>query len=163
MDTLLPVFRRELRARAHHLRPVVTIGHHGLTPAVLHEIDVALAAHELIKVRVSSDDRAERELLLARICDGAACVPVQHLGKLLVLWRRRDEPPEAAPPAKARPRKPARHAAPHAAPHTAPRAAPPPRGRSVTGATKAAARGAAAPANPRRRRAAPGSAPAGVG
>ena len=102
MDPLLPSFRRELRARAHHLHPVVTVGQHGLTPRVLHEIDVALTAHELVKVRVFSDDRAERETMLAEISGQLACSPVQHLGKLLILWRRRDdaatEPPvERAP------------------------------------------------------------------
>ncbi|MGE5089031.1 MAG: YhbY family RNA-binding protein, partial [Candidatus Levyibacteriota bacterium] len=108
METLTPAFRRELRARAHHLHAVVAIGQHGLTPAVLHEIDLALTAHELIKLRVFSDDRAAREALLARICDELSCAPVQHLGKLLILWRRREEEPAVvAPPAK-RPAKPAR-------------------------------------------------------
>jgi RNA-binding protein len=95
MEPLLPSFRRALRARAHHLDPVVSIGHHGLTPAVLHEADVALTAHELIKVRVASDDRAEREGLLARICEALDCAPVQQIGKLLVLWRPR--PKETTP------------------------------------------------------------------
>ncbi len=91
MDPLLPSFRRELRARAHHLHPVVIVGQHGLTPSVLREIDVALTAHELIKVRVGSDDRADREAMLARICGELACTSVQHLGKLLILWRRRED------------------------------------------------------------------------
>jgi putative YhbY family RNA-binding protein len=89
MERLVPSFRRELRARAHALHPVVSIGHHGLTPSVLHEIDVALTAHELIKVRVFSDDRDERATLLVRISDALDCAPVQQIGKLLVLWRRR--------------------------------------------------------------------------
>ena len=95
MEPLLPAFRRELRARAHHLHPVVSIGHHGLTPAVLHEADVALSAHELIKVRVFADERDEREALLARLCETLDCAPVQQIGKLLVLWRPR--PKETAP------------------------------------------------------------------
>ena len=89
MDPLLPSFRRELRARAHHLHPVVSIGQQGLTPAVLHEIDVALTAHELIKVRIFSDDRDQRGALLQRICAATDCAPVQQIGKLLLLWRRR--------------------------------------------------------------------------
>jgi putative YhbY family RNA-binding protein len=101
MNPLLPLFRRELRARAHHLHPVVTVGQHGLTPRVLHEIDVALTAHELVKVRVFSDDRTEREAMLARISEQLACSPVQHLGKLLILWRRRAD--VAAGPAAERP------------------------------------------------------------
>jgi putative YhbY family RNA-binding protein len=87
MEPLEPAQRRALRARAHHLDPVVTIGHHGLTPAVVHEIDVALAAHELVKVRALGDDREAREGLIERICAELDCAPVQRIGKLLVLWR----------------------------------------------------------------------------
>jgi len=94
MLTLSPTQRRALRGEAHSLHPVVAIGHHGLTPSVLHEIDVALLAHELVKVRIFGDDRAEREALLARICDELTCAPVQHIGKLLVLWRPNPEPKE---------------------------------------------------------------------
>lgn len=107
MDPLLPSFRRELRARAHYLHPVVAIGHHGLTPAVMHEIDVALTAHELIKVRIFSDDRAEREEMLVRVCDALDCVAVQQIGKLLVLWRPRPAAEGAEAAAKS-PRKPRR-------------------------------------------------------
>jgi RNA-binding protein len=91
MIELDPRQRRDLRARAHHLHPVVSIGQHGLTPAVLHEIDVALTAHALVKVRVHSDDRDAREAMLAGICGQLHAAPVQHLGKLLLLWRPRDE------------------------------------------------------------------------
>ena len=83
MRTLTPAERRAFRAKAHPLHPVVSIGQHGLTPAVLHEIDVKLLAHELIKIRVFNDDRGEREALLARICDDLDAAPVQHLGKIL--------------------------------------------------------------------------------
>lgn len=76
-----------MRAKAHHLDPVVMIGQHGLTPPVLHEIDLALTAHELIKVRVQSESRVERQALLAAICAALDCAPVQHLGKLLIVWR----------------------------------------------------------------------------
>jgi RNA-binding protein len=105
MKPLAPTARRALRARAHHLQPVVTIGQHGLSPAVLKEIDVALTAHELIKVRVMSDDRHAREALLPRICEALECSPVQQIGKLLVLWRARKEkprPPEEADRPKGR-------------------------------------------------------------
>ena len=97
MSLVDPSQRRALRARAHHLHPVVAVGQHGLTPAALHEIDVALAAHELIKVRVFSDVRADRDSLLAAICAALDCAPIQHLGKLLVIWRPN---PDRPPPRK---------------------------------------------------------------
>lgn len=104
MLEISPHERRALRAQAHHLHPVVTIGQHGLTPTVLTEIDLALNAHGLIKVRVFLDDRGERELLLAEIADGLDAAPVQHIGKLFVLWRPQPQP--AAEPAKvARPKR----------------------------------------------------------
>ena len=87
VNTMTAEQRRALRAKAHHLHPVVAVGTHGLTPAVLREIDIALKAHELIKIRVFSDVRSERDALLARICGELECAPVQHLGKLLIIWR----------------------------------------------------------------------------
>jgi RNA-binding protein len=87
MLDLSPSERRALRAKAHRLHPVVSVGQHGLTPMVLHEIDVNLKVHELIKVRVFDDDRDVRETLLARICGELEAAPVQHIGKLLVVWR----------------------------------------------------------------------------
>jgi putative YhbY family RNA-binding protein len=85
--------RREHRAASHHLDPVVAIGSDGLTDGVRKEVDAALKAHGLIKVRVFSDDRAAREALLAALTDGLNAAPVQHIGKLLVLWR--PMPPKA--------------------------------------------------------------------
>jgi RNA-binding protein len=104
MTELSPAQRRALRARAHHLHPVVAIGQHGLTPAVLHEIDVALTAHELIKVRVFGDDRNARAAIQDEICAALDAASVQHLGKLLVLWRPNPEKTAAKAP-RARPRK----------------------------------------------------------
>ena len=104
MNPLTPAQRRELRASAHHLDPVVIVGHHGLTPAVQHEIDLALLKHELIKVRVGSDDRDARTALLEAICAAADCAAVQQLGKVLVLWRPNPElKKKAAPVAEERP------------------------------------------------------------
>jgi len=106
MNPLSPTERRALRAKAHHLEPVVTVGHHGLTPAVLHEIDLALLAHDLVKVRVLGDDRAAREAMFAQACETLDCSAVQHVGKVLVLWRpnpeRKKKAPKAAEPAKAK-------------------------------------------------------------
>ena len=79
--------RKALRADAHHLAPVVMVGNDGLTPAVLKETDGALNAHGLIKVRVFGDDRSAREAVYLRLCDELNAAPIQHIGKLLVLWR----------------------------------------------------------------------------
>ena len=79
--------RKEKRADAHHLDPVVLIGGEGLTPAVKKEIDTALDAHGLIKVRVFSDERATREAIFTALADQLNAAPIQHIGKLLVLWR----------------------------------------------------------------------------
>src|SRR5258707_4281773 len=87
MLTLTPAQRRELRAKAHHLHPVVIVGQHGLSDTVLREIDVSLRAHQLVKVRVFSDAREERDALLQRICAELDATSVQHIGKLLVIWR----------------------------------------------------------------------------
>jgi putative YhbY family RNA-binding protein len=85
--TLTPAERKAKRGEAHHLDPVVAIGNDGLTPAVLKEADAALKAHGLIKVRVFSDVRDEREALLGVLAEALNAAPVQHIGKLLVLWR----------------------------------------------------------------------------
>ena len=79
--------RKEKRADAHHLDPVVLIGGEGLTPAVKKEVDAALEAHGLIKVRVFSDERATREAIFTALADQLNAAPIQHIGKLLVLWR----------------------------------------------------------------------------
>ena len=79
--------RKAHRAEAHHLDPVVMIGNDGLTPAVRKETDAALNAHGLIKVRVLGDDREARDDMLAALADRLSAAPIQHIGKLLVLWR----------------------------------------------------------------------------
>ena len=84
---LTPAQRKEHRAGAHHLDPVVMIGNDGLTPSVQKEIDAALNTHGLIKVRVFSDDRAARETMFTTLAESLSAAPIQHIGKLLVLWR----------------------------------------------------------------------------
>lgn len=98
---LSPVERRALKARAHALEPTVLIGSGGLTPAVAGEIDRSLTAHELIKVRILGDDRDAREDILKRICDDLGASPVQHIGKILVVYRPKPEAP-AKPKPKAK-------------------------------------------------------------
>ena len=85
-----PARRRELKARAHKLDPVVIVGGSGLSPAVLAEIDRSLTAHELIKVRVNAD-RDVRESILGDICRRIGAQAIQHIGKILVLFRENSE------------------------------------------------------------------------
>ena len=84
---LTPAQRKVHRAEAHHLDPVVMIGNDGLTAAVTREADAALKAHGLIKIRVLGDDRAAREAIYMQLADTLNAAPIQHIGKLLVLWR----------------------------------------------------------------------------
>ena len=84
---LTPAQRKQKRAEAHHLDPVVAIGADGATDAVRREIDTALGVHGLIKVRVFSDDRASREALFGELSAALNAAPIQHIGKLLVFWR----------------------------------------------------------------------------
>ena len=105
MKELTPAERRALRARAHPLHPVIMVGEAGLTPAVISEIDRALKSLELIKIRVLGDDRNARAAMIEQICAALDASPVQHIGKILVIFRPRPEP--AAPqPAPRRGRKP---------------------------------------------------------
>ncbi len=93
---MTPAERREHRANAHHLDPVVMIGADGLTAAVQKEIDAALNAHGLIKVRVLGDDRAAREAMYQQLAADLNAAPIQHIGKLLVLWRPQPAKQKAA-------------------------------------------------------------------
>ena len=88
---LTPAERKVHRAAAHHLDPVVMIGNDGLSAAVTKEAEFALNAHGLIKIRVLGDDRHQRELMFQALADQLNAAPIQHIGKLLVLWRPQPE------------------------------------------------------------------------
>jgi RNA-binding protein len=80
-----------LRGLGHHLNPVVSIGNNGLTEQVLKEIELALNAHELIKIKVSGDDRALRLAMLEEICEKSGATAVHHIGKQLVIYRKSEK------------------------------------------------------------------------
>jgi RNA-binding protein len=84
---LSPKERQALKGQAHALDPVVLLGAQGLTPAVMREIERALAAHALIKVRVPGDEREARDAMFRQIADELNAARVQSIGKLLVLFR----------------------------------------------------------------------------
>lgn len=98
--------RKQLRARALGLHPILQLGEKGLTDAVIAEIDRALGAHELIKVRAAPLNRDAREVALASICERTGAHAIQHIGKMLVVYRPKP-PPELPPGPKPRqPRRP---------------------------------------------------------
>ena len=87
MLELAAVRRRSLQARAHAIKPIVWIGTAGLWEGIIHELEQGLKSHELIKVKVSSDERETRNALLEEICERLDAAPVQHIGKILVIYR----------------------------------------------------------------------------
>ncbi|TFV90968.1 ribosome assembly RNA-binding protein YhbY [Oxalobacteraceae bacterium OM1] len=91
MLKLTPAERSALRSEAHALDPVVIVGDAGLTPSVMKEIDASLNAHGLIKVRVFGDDREARIEMYETICEELDAAPIQHIGKLLVIYRPKNE------------------------------------------------------------------------
>lgn len=90
---LLSVAQRTvLKARAHSLSPTVIIGNAGLSPSVLNEISRTLKSHELMKVRVMSDDRDAREAIMQEICTQLNAGAVQHIGKILIIYQPQETP-----------------------------------------------------------------------
>ena len=83
-----PVLKKFLRAKAHSLKPVVITGQHGLTPAVLNEINLALDHHELIKVRVNAGEREERQAMTDQICADTRAELIQAIGHVVTIYRK---------------------------------------------------------------------------
>ena len=83
--------KRALRARAHHLSPVVSIGAAGASDAVLAELDIALDGHELVKLRIAADDRTQRKALIDTLCRRAGAELIQRIGHTAVVYRKRPE------------------------------------------------------------------------
>lgn len=88
---LTPKERQALKAQAHKLEPVVTIGGKGLTDAVIREIDFALKSHELLKIRAAAMDRHERAEAFSALCERTGAEPVQHVGKVFVIYRKKPD------------------------------------------------------------------------
>jgi RNA-binding protein len=83
--------RAHLKARAHSLEPVVLVGHAGVTPTIVAEVERALTAHELIKVRLGSADRDARAALGDQLAASTGAAIVHRVGKVLILWRPRPQ------------------------------------------------------------------------
>lgn len=89
--------RRYLKGLAHPLKPVVMIGNSGLTQAVLNEIEQALSHHELIKVRVSGQERADRKQMLDQIAEQTGADLVMIIGHIGGFYRPADKPKISLP------------------------------------------------------------------
>ena len=92
--TLTPKERTHLKGRAHALEPIVQVGQGGLSDAVAVELDRALTAHGLIKVKINGTDRRARQAMAVAICSRTDAVAIHQVGKIIVLWR---PTPEEAP------------------------------------------------------------------
>jgi len=82
---------KKLKMQAHKLNPVVIIGGNGLTENVHKEIDTALKAHELIKIRVNALDKDERAEMVGEICDRHDAVLIQTIGHVVVMYREKED------------------------------------------------------------------------
>ena len=91
--------KKHLRRLGHDLKPVVTTGAAGVSPALLAELDGALEHHELVKVRVRSADRDARDGMIVELCEGAGAELVQRIGHIALLYRPRPEDPTIILPA----------------------------------------------------------------
>lgn len=85
---LTRTFLKTLCAKAHSLRPVVLIGNNGLTPTVHQEIEAALVAHELVKIRVNAANREDRQSMMSAITKLHQASVVQNIGHVLVIYRK---------------------------------------------------------------------------
>jgi len=79
--------RKILKAKAHHLKPVIRIGQHGISEGVIAETDIALNTHELIKVQVQQGERDDRQSAIETLCQSTQAELVHHIGKVFILYR----------------------------------------------------------------------------
>lgn len=103
--------KRELRQRGHGLKPVVSIGNAGLNAAVIREIDLSLAHHELMKVRIGGADRDTKQQLIDALCKACNAELVQAIGHIALIYRESDDPPSGKTRPVRRPVKKNRRAA----------------------------------------------------
>lgn len=90
--------KKHLRGLAHTIKPVVMVGQHGLKDTIFEEVDIALDAHELIKIKVSVGDREERDEIIQEICNRSGGLLVQRVGNIAILFRRNPKRPRVELP-----------------------------------------------------------------
>ena len=92
--------QKYLVSLAHHLKPVIMVGQHGVTENLLKELNIALDHHELVKIKIAGDDRDSRNEMINQLCEHTAADKVQSIGKTLTLFRRNPEKPKVELPKK---------------------------------------------------------------
>jgi RNA-binding protein len=93
MDTLTEAEKKHLKGKAHHLKPVVMIGQHGMKDTVMDEINKALTFHQMIKIKISGGDKTYRHELVDTISSEADALPIQQIGNVAVLYKRNRKKP----------------------------------------------------------------------
>jgi RNA-binding protein len=83
--------KQYLKGLAHTLKPVVQLGNNGLTEGVLAEIDGAIKHHELIKVKIPTEDKEEKALIMDAIIRETGATKLQAVGHILVLYKPSDD------------------------------------------------------------------------
>lgn len=84
-------FKQSLKAKAHHLKPVVLLGAKGLTPAVIEETNVALTSHELIKIKINGAEKEDRRTIAIELCNQLNAELIQLIGTIVIIYRKNDE------------------------------------------------------------------------
>lgn len=85
---------KHLVSLAHHLKPVIMVGQHGVTENLLKELDIALDHHELVKIKIAGEDRDSRQQMIQQLCEASGAQTVQAIGKTLTLFRRNRQKPK---------------------------------------------------------------------
>lgn len=84
-------FKQSLKAKAHHLKPVVLVGVKGFTPAVIEETHLALLSHELIKIKISGIEKENKQLMVTGFCSQLAACLIQLIGNVAIIYRKNEE------------------------------------------------------------------------
>lgn len=83
--------KRGLRSKAHHLKPIITVGAGGVSESVISELDRSLDHHELLKIKVQANDRSQRQVLVQSLCDTSHSELVHAIGHVVVVYRQRPD------------------------------------------------------------------------
>jgi len=88
MPSVDTAFKQSLKAQAHHLKPTILLGAKGLTPAVIEETNLALLAHELIKVKINGAEKEDRQLIAEELCTSLQADLIQLIGSTAIIYRK---------------------------------------------------------------------------